>query len=45
MARQCLVVAIMHQSEAESVASAEGGFIAIKDSNPIYGCSVRRGKV
>ena len=43
MARQCLVAIIMHQPEAESSASAKGGLIAIKDSGPIYWCSV--GKV
>ena len=45
MARQCLVSEIMHQPEVESSASAEGGLIAVKDPDPVYGCGVRRGKV
>ena len=45
MASQCLVAAIMHQFEVESSASTEGGLIAIKDFDPIYGCDFRRGKV
>ena len=45
MVRQCLVAAIMHKPEVEYLAFDEGGLIVIKDSEFIYGCGVRRGKV